>query len=157
MSRVLTIDPGANPGFCLIQDGEIQFADHTTVGHYVDDLDELIIEGQYAATHIYRNGRRVRVSRASQQGLSFTAGRLFERYPAARKYRIQPSQWRSILWPGATRLPKPVVLARLRTTIDPALYAHVPKKNPPEVIEAIGIALAWAKLTPARKKKYEYV
>lgn len=155
MSRVLTIDPGANPGFCLVEDGVVQWASHEALR--TGELDELVIEGQYAATHIYRGGRRVRVSRASQQGLSFTAGRLFERYPAARKYRIQPSQWRSILWPGATRLPKPVVLARLRTMIDPELYAHVPKKNQPDVIEAIGIALAWAKLTPARKKKFLYV
>lgn len=155
--RTLTIDPGANPGFCLVEHGAIIWADYDAVGHYTDGLDELVIEGQYAATHVYRNGRRVRVSRASQQGLSFTAGRLFERYPAARKYRIQPSQWRSILWPGATRLPKPVVLARLRTMIPPELYAHVPKKNQPDVIEAIGIALAWAKLTPTRKKKFEYV
>lgn len=156
MSRVLTIDPGANPGFCLVEDGVILRATHESFG-VPFALDELVIEGQYAATHVYRNGRRVRVSRASQQGLSFTAGRLFERYDAARKYRIQPSQWRSVLWPGATRLPKPVVLARLRTMVDPELYAHVPKRNQPDVIEAIGIALAWAKLTPARKRKFEYV
>lgn len=155
MSRTLTIDPGANPGFCLVEDGAIILASHEP--YDFASLDELVIEGQYAATHIYRNGRRVRVSRASQQGLSFTAGRLFERYPAARKYRINPSDWRAILWPGAKRLPKPVVLARLRTMIDPALYADVPKKNQPDVIEAVGIALAWARLTPAQKKKYEYV
>lgn len=157
MTRVLTCDPGANPGFCLVQDGVIQWASHVTDPESVGPLDELVIEGQYAATHVYRGGRRVRVSRASQQGLSFTAGRLFERYTATSKYRIQPSEWRSILWPGATRIPKPVVLARLRTVVDPEIYSHVPKKNQPDVLEAIGIALAWSKLTPARKKKFLYV
>ena len=152
--RVLAIDPGANPGFCLTEDGVPVWAGWQYPP--TEDLDELVIEGQYAATHIYRNGRRVRVSRSSQQGLSFTAGRLFERFAATRKYRINPSDWRGVLWPGATRLPKPVVLARLRTTIPEELYRHVPKTHQADVIEAIGISMAWARLTPARKRKYKY-
>lgn len=145
------MDPGANPGFCLTRDGVIAYADWE-----LDDpgvpLDELVIEAQFAGP-IYRNGKRVRVSRKSQQTLSFAAGRLFERFPAKRKYRISPDAWRRVLWPGSVRLTKVVVLARLRPE-----YGHLvegfPKGHQGDVLEAVGIAMAWARLTPAQKESY---
>ena len=147
--RVLACDPGAKPGFCLTVDGVIQAVGYSAPPQ---EVDEFLIEGQFAGP-IYRNGKRVRVSRSSQQTLSFTAGRLFERFPATRKYRISPDVWRRVLWPGSVRLTKPVVLARLR----PA-YGHLvddmPKGHQPDVLEAIGIAMAWGKLTTAQKESY---
>ncbi len=116
-------------------------------------LDELVIEDQFAAAHIYRDGRRVRVSRKSQMTLARTAGMLFERYAATRKYRIGPNEWRQVLWPGANRLTKAVVLARLTPEYG-HLVADLPKKNQPDVLESIGIAMAWAKLTDKQKAPY---
>ena len=150
--RVLAIDLGAKPGFCFTIDGVL-----AGVGWdapvTATDLDELVVEAQFAAAHIFRDGKRVRVSRGSQQTLSFTAGRLFERFPATRKYRIQPDAWRGILWPGSRRLPKKTVLARLTPE-----YGHLvegfPKTRRGDVLEAIGIAVAWSRLTPAQKEKY---
>ncbi len=149
--RVLCIDPGAKPGFCLVDDDAIVWTGWK--GLPVANLDELVVEAQFAAAHVYRNGKRERISRKSQQTLSFTAGRLFERFPAERKYRIAPDAWRRVLWPGAVRLTKKVVLARL--TPD---YGHLvegfPKTHQPDVLEAIGIAMAWAKLTAKQKEQY---
>lgn len=149
--RILACDPGARPGYCLVENGIIVWAGWENPPAH--GLDEFLCEDQYAATHIYRNGRRVRVSRKSQQSLSFTAGRLFERYPAERKYRIAPDAWRRILWPGAVRLTKVVVLARLRPE-----YGHLveafPKKHQPDVLEAVGIAVAWSRLSQEQKETY---
>lgn len=148
---VTTIDPGASAGYCTSADGAF-----TAIGLAPDSapaVDELVVEDQYAATHIYRNGRRVRVSRKSQQTLSFRAGQLFERYSAERKYRIGPDAWRRILWPGAVRLTKKVVLARLMPKYG-HLVADVPAKSRPDVLEAIGMNVAWCRLTPEQKEAY---
>lgn len=151
--RVLAVDPGARPGFCLTEDGRIKWVSPEADAWWPDALDELVIENQYPATHIYRDGKRVRVSRKSQQGLSFTAGRLFERFYATRKYRISPDEWRAVLWPGARRLTKAVVLARLRPTYG-HLVAGFPKTRQGDVLEAVGIAMAWARLTQEQKEQY---
>lgn len=151
MTRVLAIDPGASAGACCMTRGVVEWAD-IAPDENVADVDELVIEDQHAATHIYRNGQRVRVSRKSQQTLSFTAGRLFERYEATRKYRVPVADWRRALWPGASRLTKKVVLARLERD-----YGHlVPTtgKARADVLEAVGIAMAWARLTSEQKEKY---
>ncbi len=149
--RVLCIDPGAKPGFCLTVGGIIVRVDWESLP--APALDELVIEAQFAAAHVYRNGKRVRISRSSQQTLSFTAGRLFERFPAERKYQIQPDAWRRILWPGAVRLTKKVVLARLTPEYG-HLVAGFPKTHQADVLEAIGISQAWAKLTAKQKEQY---
>jgi len=150
--RVLAIDPGAKPGFCLTVDGVVEVATHWS--EQAEGLlpDELVIEGQFPGP-IYRNGKRVRVSRKSQQTLSFTAGRLFERFPAERKYSISPDQWRRVLWPGAVRLTKAVVLARLRPAYG-HYVADIPKTHQADVLESIGIAVAWGKLTAAQKEPF---
>lgn len=149
----LAIDPGAKPGFCLTDDGLVLWTGWQDSGEFEPtELDELVIEAQFSGP-IYRDGKRVRVSRASQQALSFTAGRLFEHYPAERKYRIAPDAWRRVLWPGAVRLTKTVVLARLRPEYG-HLVAGFPKTRQGDVLEAIGIAMAWARLTAAQKEQY---
>lgn len=163
--RVLAIDPGANPGFCAtvaVHGAHVlsRFHTHDSAeaqewGAATGPWDELVVEDQHAATALYRNGRRVRVSRKSQISLGFVAGRLFERFPATRKYRISADAWRAVLWPGSRRLPKKVVLARLLARPDAPDLSHVPAKNRPDVVEAWGIALAWAELTPAQKRKFE--
>lgn len=149
--RVLCIDPGAKPGFCLTDDGSYQWVDWREPPQGV--LDELVIEDQFAAAHLYRNGKKVRVRRASQMALSFTAGMLFERFPATRKYRIGADAWRRILWPGSVRLTKPVVLARLEPEYG-ALVADVPKTHRADVLEAVGISAAWARLSQTQKEQY---
>lgn len=159
--RVLACDPGAKPGFCSWDDEGIQGVHYDPEVFMPDDVhprwyDEAVFEAQHAATHIYRNGRRVPVSRRSQQGLSFTAGRLFERFRAERKYRIPVADWRRILWPGASRLTKPVVLARLGAEYS-TLVTHIPKAHQGDCLEAIGIAVAWSRLTPEQKEPYRCV
>lgn len=147
---ILAIDPGAKPGFAWFKDGLLlNWGDDPA--HFDTDFpyDELVIEAQFAATHIYRNGRRVRVSRASQQGLSFTAGRLFERFPATKKFRVPVVAWRGALWPGVARVPKKVILARLEKLVDPAVWAG----QTDDTREAIGIGLGWQKMTAAARKK----
>lgn len=150
--RCLCVDPGSKPGFCLTDGGVIMWYGYESPDPAELALDELIVEDQFSGA-IYRNGRKVRVSRKSQMTLSHTAGRLFERFPAARKYRIGPDAWRRVLWPGAVRLTKPVVLARLTPE-----YGHLvegfPKTHRPDVLESIGIAMAWARLTQAQKESY---
>ena len=150
----LCVDPGAKPGFCYVEDGAIISA--TFVPDEFDDMhfDEVVHEAQHSASHLYRNGRRVAIGRKSQSTLSFTAGRLFERFTAERKYRILPDAWRRVLWPGASRLTKPVVLARLRAEYN-TLVEHLPKGHQPDVLEAVGIATAWSRLTQAQKAQYE--
>ncbi len=150
--RVLCIDPGAKPGFCLTQNGGIQCLGWEDDGEY-DDVDELVIEDQFAAAYIYRDGKRVKVSRKSQMTLAHTAGRLLERYSAERKYRIAPDAWRRILWPGAVRLTKKVVLARLTPEYGHSV-AGFPKTHQGDVLEAIGISQAWAKLTAKQKEAF---
>ena len=167
--RVLAIDPGAKPGFCVTQDGIIQWAGWKDTVE-VDCFDALVIEDQHAATHIYRDGRKVRVSRASQQGLSFTAGRLFERFDAEKKYRIPVADWRRALWPPgelvttrAWNHPPPAwkgLTAPKRTLATRLWYAygfwvtHLPLTHQVDVLEAIGIAKAWARLTAVQQGKY---
>lgn len=150
--RVLAIDPGANPGFCITEGGVIMSRSYDPDVYDGETFDEVVIEGQFSGP-IYRDGKRVRVSRKSQQSLSFTAGRLFQRFPAARKYSIKPDEWRRLCWPGAYRLTKTVVLARLRPAYGHWVVSY-PKKHQADVLEAIGIAMAWAGLTQEQKEKY---
>lgn len=126
------------------------YTDELFAGH---EYDEAVFEAQHSARHLYRNGKRVAIGRKSQSTLSFTAGRLFERFTAERKYRILPDAWRRILWPGSSRLTKTVVLARLRAEYN-TLVAHIPKTHQPDCLEAIGIAVAWSRLTPEQKQPY---
>ena len=155
--RILAVDPGAKPGFCYMKEGTIQEVGYRPEDFdcrpYPYDYDEAVFEAQHSAGHLYRNGKKVRISRKSQSTLGFTAGRLFERFDAQRKYRILPDDWRRILWPGASRLTKTVVLARLRVEYN-TLVEHLPKTHQPDCLEAIGIAVAWSKLSQEQKEKY---
>jgi hypothetical protein len=155
MLNVLACDPGAKPGFCA-HTGSSQLL--WTVDYKPEEFDgvrfdEAVFEAQHSASHLYRNGKRVAISRKSQATLGFTAGRLFERFTATRKYRILPDDWRRILWPGSSRLTKPVVLARLRAGYN-TLVDHLPKTHQPDCLEAIGIAVAWSKLSQEQKEAY---
>lgn len=150
--RFLAVDPGAKPGFCWWQNG-IQCVSYVCEDFQGVLWDELVVEDQFAAAHLYRNGRRVRVSRKSQMTLAHTAGRLLERFKADRKYRIAPDAWRRVLWPGAVRLTKKVVLARLTPEYG-HLVAAMPKSHQGDVLEAVGIAMAWARLTAKQKEPF---
>jgi hypothetical protein len=172
--RVLAIDPGAKPGFCTSEDERlwgVGYDPDLIVGHF----DELVIEDQHPATHVTRNGRRQRIARASQQGLSFTAGRLFERFDADRKYRIPVADWRRLKWPPGAALvkvcqhPLPkwtkairenrtkyAVLSRLWLEYGDWVV-DFPSTHQPDVLEAIGINQAWALLPASDKQKYLYV
>lgn len=173
--RVLAIDPGAKPGFAFSTDGVLVWVHHEADAKWLGPVDELVIEDQHPATHVTRNGRRSRISRGSQQGLSFTAGRLFERFDADRKYRIPVADWRRILWPPGVTLvkvcnrPLPkwtkairenrtkyAVLSRLWATYGDWVV-DLPSTHQPDVLEAIGINQAWALFTPKQKTKYLYV
>lgn len=148
---ILAIDPGAKPGFAVFVDGALW-----TLSANPEDVsgltyDAMVIEDQYAAAYIYRGGRRVRVSRKSQQGLSFTAGRLFERFTADRKYRVPVSEWRGVLWPRATRLTKPVVLARLRLGMPAGVLTPLTTED---MIEAWGIGKAFMGMDADTRKKF---
>lgn len=148
--RVLACDPGASAGFAY-QVGE-RFgvtSDPDLVPVASEPWDEYVVEDQHLARFIYRNGRRTRVSPKSQITLIRTAERLLLRFPAERQYRIQPDAWRALLWPGARRLPKVTVVARLRRD-EPELLDGLSD----DVVEARGILRAWLTLTPAQKKKY---
>lgn len=156
--RVLACDPGAKPGFCVMNTEEpwpYTFDEVTHLAGLVDghEYDEAVFEAQHSASHLYRNGKRVAIGRKSQSTLSFTAGRLFERFDAQRKYRILPDAWRRILWPGSCRLTKTVVLARLRAEYN-TLVEHLPKGHQGDCLEAVGIAVAWSRLTQAQKEQY---
>lgn len=154
--RVLACDPGAKPGFCSWDDDGIRGVHYDPAVFDSLGPDEAVYEAQHSASHLYRNGKKVRISRKSQSTLGFTAGRLFERFRANRKYRILPDDWRRILWPGSTRLTKAVVLARLRAEYQ-ALVEHLPVKNQPDCLEAVGIAVAWSRLSQEQKEKYRCV
>ncbi len=147
--RVLAVDPGAKPGLAWA-DGATHLPELVPAAGW----DEVVHEAQHSAAHLYRNGRRVRIARRSQSTLSFTAGRLFERFDAERKYRILPDDWRALLWPGSRRLPKPVVLARLEVLYGDRVPPKCPKGNRADVLEAIGIYEAWATLSQAQKERW---
>ncbi len=152
MSRQLFVDPGAKGGFALFIDGVLENWGHAPEDFDAPDgepYDALVLEDQHAAASIYRNGRKVRVSRKSQGGLFFIAGRLFERFPAAMKFRVPILVWRGALWPGVARVPKKVVLARLEKLVDPHVWAG----QTDDTREAIGIGMAWQKMTAAARKK----
>lgn len=156
MTAILAIDPGAKPGFAWVDPGVLDPAgaeeDLTHDPELVPDepWDELVIEDQFLTKYIYRNGKRVRVSPKTQVSLIRTAERLLLQFPAAKKYRIAPTAWRAVLWPGAGRIKKAVVLARLRRD-EPELLRGATD----DAVEARGILRAWLTLTPAQKKKYE--
>lgn len=149
---VLAIDPGEHPGFAwqthnpYAPDGSWSSDPDLTPAA---SWDEVVIEDQFLARFIFRGGRRVRVSAKSQMTLIRTAERLLMRFPAARQYRISPAAWRAALWPGANRLTKTVVLARLRAA-EPELLRDATD----DAVEARGILHAWLTLTPAQKKRY---
>lgn len=159
---IFACDPGAKPGFCLFdtEDPSYMAVDYRpeVASLWMSDPlpGEAVFEAQHSASHLYRNGKRVAIGRKSQSTLSFTAGRLFERFAAERKYRILPDAWRRILWPGSSRLTKPVVLARLRAEYS-TLVTHIPKTHQGDCLEAIGIAVAWSRLTPEQKEPYRCV
>lgn len=146
--RILACDPGAAAGFAWVaegwRDGVTADPDAVPAGTW----DEMVIEDQNLRRFIYRNGRRVPVNPKSQITLIRTAERLLLRYPAVRQYRIQPDDWRTVLWPGSRRLPKPIVVARLRK--DEPWLADATD----DVVEARGILRAWLSLTAAQRKKY---
>ncbi len=152
--RLLSVDPGAKPGLAGYFDGSLVAA-----GWKPEDFDgalwdECVFEAQHSAAAMYRNGKKVRINRKSQSTLSFTAGRLFERFHSANKYRIMPDDWRAILWPGARRLPKAVVLARLEVEFGDRVPADVNKTHRPDVLEAISIGAAWLCLSQSQKEKF---
>lgn len=148
---VLSIDPGKLPGYALSEGGVLVWADwQEPAGHLKYDV--LVIEGQHAGAFLYRNGKRVRIARGGQNALSFTAGRLFERFDAQAKYTTQPDSWRAVLWPGSRRLPKPVVLARLKELVPARFWEHHNKTHQPDVLEACGLNLAWLRATPAQRR-----
>ena len=153
---MLTVDPGAKPGFCLSEGGEIRAITHDILNlpFEVMALDELLVEDQFATAYAYRNGKRVRISRKSQLTLVRTADRLFYTIPADRKYRMLPDAWRGILWPGARRLTKKVVLARLEKDYGHLVPASVPAKSRGDVLEAVGMNVAWCRLTPEEKERF---
>jgi hypothetical protein len=182
--RVLAIDPGAKPGFAVFQDGRL-----SVVTYDPDDIDalyemdpaelnsfdEVVLEDQHPATHVTRNGRRSRISRGSQQSLSFSAGRLFERFDADRKYRIPVADWRRAKWPPGAALVKVCTLPiptwtkairenRTKYAVLSRLWleygdwvATLPSSRQPDVLEAIGIGAGWANLDDTRKAFYLYV
>lgn len=158
--RFLAVDPGSKPGFAEFNNGQL-----IEVGYDPERLttaiyDQAVFEGQYATRYVYRNGRRQRVALASQQSLSFTAGRLFEKVVAREKFRINPNDWRRVLWPGSNRLPKATVLARLRKQLPPAWVAMVdrlPKSHRDDALEAVGIGWAWLTLTEREREAYRHV
>lgn len=152
--RVFTVDPGAKPGFCMSEGGAVTWAGHEDPGACLLPVAELIVEAQFAAATVYRDGKKVRISRKSQMTLAHTAGRFLERYAAARRYQILPDAWRAILWPGARRLAKRVVLARLEKDYGHLVPYTVPAKNRPDVLEAVGMNVAWCRLSPAQKEQY---
>jgi hypothetical protein len=147
--RILAIDPGAAAGFAYRVGSRHGVTSDPDLVPADGPWDELVIEDQHLARFIYRNGRRTRVSPKSQITLIRTAERLLLRFPAVASYRIQPDAWRALLWPGARRLPKKTVLARLRAD-EPELLADLTD----DAVEARGILRAWLTLTPAQKKKH---
>jgi hypothetical protein len=132
-------------------DGEFSWSAPEDIS--VIPYDEAVFEAQHSGGYLYRNGRRVKIARKSQNTLSFTAGRLFERVQAARKFRIQPDDWRALLWPGSRRLPKRVVLARLEEAYGDLVVTTGRARA--DVLEAVGIAHAWLRVPEGKKKKYE--
>jgi hypothetical protein len=151
---LLAVDPGAKPGFAYYQDGALVQAGWKPDAFQLDGWTECVFEAQHSAAALYRNGRRVRIARKSQSTLSFTAGRLFERFKSPNKYRIMPDDWRAILWPGARRLPKAVVLARLEVEFGDLVPADVSKTHRGDVLEAIAIGQAWLRLSASQKEKF---
>jgi len=150
--RLLAVDPGASAGFCVYEDGAFVQAGNELLG---GGYDEAVFEAQHSGGYLYRNGKRVRIARKSQNTLSFTAGRLFERVQATRKFRIQPDDWRALLWPGSRRLPKKVVLARLEVEFGHLVTTR--GKARADVLEAVGIVHAWLRVPEGKKKKYEVI
>jgi hypothetical protein len=151
--RILAVDPGASAGFCVLDTGLIPpFVCADTV-QPSGPFNEAVFEAQHSGGYLYRNGRRVKIARKSQNTLSFTAGRLFERVVATRKFRIQPDDWRALLWPGSRRLPKRVVLARLEVEFGHLVTTR--GKARADVLEAVGIAHAWLRVPEGKKEKYE--
>lgn len=157
MTNVLAIDPGAKPGLAWYCDGAFMRAgwkpeefDDSVIG-----WDEVVHEAQHSGSKLYRNGKAVRISRKSQSTLGFTAGRLFERFHAERRYRILPDDWRAVLWPGARRLPKAVVIARLEVEFGELVEATTPKGHRNDVLEAIGLGAAWGALSVSQKERFQ--
>lgn len=151
---VLACDPGAKPGFCWGASAADATHRSDAVPAPTGGFAEAVFEAQHSASSLFRNGRRVRIARRSQSTLSFTAGRLFERFDAHAKFRILPDDWRALLWPGARRLPKPVVLARLEVLYGDRVPAKTPKGARADVLEAIGIFEAWRTLSQPQKEKF---
>ena len=143
-SSVLACDPGAKPGFAW---GNEVTHDPAAVPGGV--WDEYIVEDQFLTKYIYRNGRRQRVSPKTQVSLIRTAERLLLQFPAQRKFRIAPTAWRALLWPGAGRVTKAVVLARLRRD-EPELLRGATD----DAVEARGILRAWLTLSEKEKAKF---
>jgi hypothetical protein len=146
--RILAIDPGASPGFAWVAEDGACSVSHVMASPFYS-WDEVVIEGQFLTKFIYRNGKKVRISPQSQITLVRTAERMLMAHPATRQYRMLPSAWRAVLWPGAGRLPKKTVLARLRAA-EPDLLAGATD----DAVEARGILRAFLSLTPAQKKRY---
>lgn len=145
--NILAIDPGKKPGFAA-SDGRVTSALIEAAAWRLG-WDEVLVEDQFLTRYAYRNGRRQRVSPRSQISLIRTAERLLLAFPATRRYRIAPAAWRAVLWPGATRLAKAPVLARLRRDEPELLDGHTD-----DAVEARGILRAWLKLTAKQKESF---
>jgi hypothetical protein len=171
--RILAIDPGANPGLtagCVDGGPMLEWTEWNVTREAAGHFDELVMEAQWTGAVMYRNGKKVRISRKSQQTLSLTAGRLLERYDADRKYMIPVADWRRILWSGQLVThreydhppPKwPRLTPTKRALITRLWYQYgmwvdqrFPLKNQPDILESIGIFHAWARLTAVQKEKY---
>ena len=160
----LSCDPGKKPGFALWQGRELVevgwgfhwpgAAPNEGLMAKLAVIKQFVVEGQHVETHRRdRYGKKRVISRKSQQTLSFTAGRIFERYRYTDRYEVPVPVWRQALWPRCGRLKKEVVLARFRLQ-HPELAKRAdvaPKTYRNDVTEAIAIGYAWLQLDDQTK------
>jgi hypothetical protein len=143
--RVLGIDGGNNPGYCMRHNGEFWLAQHRFPGV---EYDVAAIEDQFATRSgfVSRDGKKLKVSLQSQLTLAFIAGGQLREVNAKRKLKLPCDVWRGMLWSdGADRLSKEACLTRLRERC-PALQTASDDET-----EAYGIAEA-AELIGLQKK-----
>jgi hypothetical protein len=158
----LSCDPGTrHPGFALWFDETLHslgwgwkwwpretredgFWSFLPSGH----LNALIIEGQHFETErTGKKGKKFRIPPQDIMKLSFSAGRLFERFDAEAKFIMPVSAWRDGLWPGCQRITKEKVLERFEQDF-PAHHERVLKEKVPrsyrgDVSEAILVGEAF--------------
>lgn len=122
--RVLGLDPGAKPGYCMGGAWPLWFG--TSKPHPSFTFDLAVVEAQTVSQGVtHHKGERFRAHHKTVPTLAMTAGWQIAQVSATRRIAIEPKWWRGLLWDdgasGLYGLAAAAAIGRLRDDVGTAV------------------------------------